>query len=93
MLEAPEERYGSEYGETRRGTSSSSRRLRRDLSEDFAEPYEDEAPVGRRGAGVKVRFRGLPTTMWGKDCRGLWLARLSGSGGCCVFDGEGIFAA
>jgi cell division protein FtsQ len=41
--------------------------LRRDLSEDFAEPYEDDdVPVGRRGTGVRVRFRGLPATKWGR---------------------------
>ena len=41
--------------------------MRRDLSEDFAEPYEDDdEPVGRRGTGVRVRFRGLPATKWGR---------------------------
>jgi cell division protein FtsQ len=74
VLEAPEERYASEYGgETRRGANSSNRRLRRDLSEDFAEPYEDDPPVGRRGAGVKVRFRGLPATKWGRIAAGCGL--------------------
>jgi cell division protein FtsQ len=57
VLEAPEERYASEP----------EKKLRRDLSEDFAEPYEDDdLPVGRRGAGVRVRFRGLPATKLGR---------------------------
>jgi cell division protein FtsQ len=42
------------------------RKLRRDLSEDFAEPYDDDLPVARRGTGVRVRFRGLPATKWGR---------------------------
>ena len=43
------------------------RKLRRDLSEDFAEPYEDDdLPVARRGTGMRVRFRGLPATKWGR---------------------------
>ena len=67
MLEAPEERYASESGGPRRVSAAPNRKLRRDLSEDFAEPYEDDdVPVGRRGAGVRVRFRGLPATKWGR---------------------------
>jgi cell division protein FtsQ len=67
VLEAPEERYVSESS-GRRGAASSNRKLRRDLSEDFADPYEDEddRPVARRRAGVRVRFRGLPATKWGR---------------------------
>ena len=42
-------------------------------------------PVGRRGAGVRVRFRGLPATKWGRIfagfvllvCMGLGVAGLS----------------
>ncbi|MGH9597759.1 MAG: FtsQ-type POTRA domain-containing protein [Edaphobacter sp.] len=45
---------------------SANRKFRRDLSEDFAEPYNDDVPAGRRGAGVRVRFRGLPATKWGR---------------------------
>jgi cell division protein FtsQ len=50
------------------------RKLRRDLSEDFAEPYvDDDLPVGRRGSGVRVRFRGLPATKWGRIFAGFVL--------------------
>jgi cell division protein FtsQ len=67
VLEAPEERYASESGRPRRGSTAPDKKLRRDLSEDFAEPYEDDnLPVGRRGTGVRVRFRGLPATKWGR---------------------------
>ena len=48
VLDAPERRHAPESG-----------RLRRDLSEDFAEDPEEDAPVRRRG-GVRVRFGGLP---------------------------------
>jgi cell division protein FtsQ len=67
VLEAPGERYASELAGPRRVSAAPNRKLRRDLSEDFAEPYEDDdLPVGRRGAGVRVRFRGLPATKWGR---------------------------
>ncbi|MCU1253125.1 MAG: Polypeptide-transport-associated domain protein FtsQ-type [Edaphobacter sp.] len=74
MLEAPEERYASESAGPRRVSAAPNRKLRRDLSEDFAEPYEDDdLPVGRRGAGVRVRFRGLPATKWGRIFAGFVL--------------------
>jgi cell division protein FtsQ len=67
VLEAPEERFAPESGAPRRVSVSPNRKMRRDLIEDFADdPYEDEAPVGRRKAGVRVRFRGLPTTKGGR---------------------------
>ena len=67
VLEAPEERYASGSAGPRRVSAAPNRKLRRDLSEDFAEPYEDDdVPVGRRGTGVRVRFRGLPATKWGR---------------------------
>jgi cell division protein FtsQ len=68
VLEAPEERYASEPARPRRVSASPNRKLRRDFIEDFADdPYEDDdAPAGRRKAGVRVRFRGLPTTKWGR---------------------------
>ena len=86
MLEAPEERYASEPAGPRRVSAAPNRKLRRDLSEDFAEPYEDDdLPVGGRGTGVRVRFRGLPATKWGRIfagfvllvCMGLGVAGLS----------------
>ena len=68
MLEAPEERFASGSGGPRRVSTAPNRKLRRDLSEDFADDWfeDDDAPVGRRKAGVRVRFRGLPTTKWGR---------------------------
>ena len=81
MLEAPEERYASESGGPRRVSAAPNRKLRRDLSEDFAEPYEDDdLPVGRRGAGVRVRFRGLPATKWGRIFAGCLLLLCLGVG-------------
>src|ERR1700754_5060851 len=81
VLEAPEERYASEAAGPRRVSAAPNRKLRRDLSEDFAEPYEDDdVPVGRRGAGVRVRFRGLPATKWGRIFAGLVLLALVGLG-------------
>jgi len=62
-------------------SASPNRKLRRDLSEDFAEPYEDDdVPVGRRGAGVRVRFRGLPATKWGRIFAGCVLLVCLGLG-------------
>jgi cell division protein FtsQ len=62
-------------------SAAPNRKLRRDLSEDFAEPYEDDdVPVGRRGAGVRVRFRGLPATKGGRIFAGLVLLALVGLG-------------
>jgi cell division protein FtsQ len=64
-------------------SAAPNRKLRRDLSEDFAEPYEDDdVPVGRRGAGVRVRFRGLPATKWGRIFAG-----------CVVLVGLGVGTA
>ncbi|HEX3969439.1 MAG TPA: FtsQ-type POTRA domain-containing protein, partial [Edaphobacter sp.] len=55
--------------------------MRRDLVEDFAEPYEDDdVPVGRRKAGVRVRFRGLPATKWGRIFAGVVLLLFAGAG-------------
>jgi cell division protein FtsQ len=62
-------------------SAAPNRKLRRDLSEDFAEPYEDDdVPVGRRGAGVRVRFRGLPATKWGRIFAAFVLLALLGLG-------------
>jgi cell division protein FtsQ len=49
--------------------------LRRDLSEDFADDphWDDDAPAVRRKAGVRVRFRGMPTTKWGRIAAGCGL--------------------
>jgi cell division protein FtsQ len=56
--------------------------MRRDLIEDFADdPYEDEdAPIGRRKTGVRVRFRGLPATRWGRIFAGCGLLLFLGMG-------------
>ena len=83
MLEAPEVGYASETGRPRRVSASPNRKMRHDLIEDFADDsYEDEdAPVGRRKAGVRVRFRGLPATKWG---------RIFAACGLLVFLGMGV---
>ncbi len=55
--------------------------MRRDLVEDFAEPYtDDDVPVARRKAGVRVRFRGLPATKWGRIFAGFVLLVFLGLG-------------
>ncbi|WP_353069361.1 FtsQ-type POTRA domain-containing protein [Tunturibacter empetritectus] len=83
MLEAPEKNYVSESRGARgprRVSASPERRLRRDLSEDFADDphWDDDAPVGRRKAGVRVRFRGVPATKWGRIAAGCGVLVLLG---------------
>jgi cell division protein FtsQ len=79
VLDAPEERYASRSAGSRK--ASANRKMRRDLVEDFADPYEDEdVPVGRRRAGVRIRFRGLPTTKWGRIFAGFLLLACLGVG-------------
>jgi cell division protein FtsQ len=83
VLEAPEKNYVSESRGSRgprRVSASPERRLRRDLSEDFADDphWEDDAPVGRRKAGLRVRFRGMPATKWGRIAAGCGLVVLLG---------------
>jgi cell division protein FtsQ len=82
VLEAPEERYASEPVGPRRVSAAPNRKVRRDFVEDFADdPYEDgDAPVGRRGKGVRVRFRGLPATKWGRIFAGILLLGFFGVG-------------
>ena len=81
MLDAPERRYAPDSG-TRRGASSSDRRLRRDLSEDFADPYdEDDAPMVRRRGGVRVRFGGWPKNRRGWILAGVLLLLWAGACG------------
>ena len=87
MLEAPEKNYVSETRGSkgpRRVSVSPERKLRRDLSEDFADDphwdsqWENDAPVGRRKAGLRVRFRGMPSTKWGKIAAGCGVVVLLG---------------
>jgi cell division protein FtsQ len=90
VLEAPEKNYVSESRGPRgsrgprRVSASPERRLRRDLSEDFADDpgldphWDDDAPVGRRKAGVRVRFRGVPGKKWGRIAAGCGLVVLLG---------------
>jgi cell division protein FtsQ len=75
VLEAPEERFASESAGSRRAAVSPNRKFRRDMSEDFADDSygDDDAQVGRRRTGVRVRFRGLPTTKWGRIFAGCLL--------------------
>jgi cell division protein FtsQ len=82
VLEAPEQKYASESAGPRRVSASQNRKLRRDLSEDFADdPYEDEdAFSGRRRTGVRIRFRGLPATKWGRIFAGCLLLLCVGMG-------------
>jgi cell division protein FtsQ len=62
--------------------ASSKGKMRRDLSEDFADDLhdDDDAPVGRRRGGVRVRFRGLPATKWGRIFAGCGLLVFLGVG-------------
>ena len=85
MLEAPEVGYASETARPRRVSAAQNRKMRRDLIEDFADDsyQDDDLPVGRRKAGVRVRFRGLPTTKWG---------RIFAACGLLIFLGMGALA-
>jgi cell division protein FtsQ len=83
VLEAPEKNYASETRGSRgprRVSASPDRKLRRDLSEDFADdPYwEDDAPAGRRKAALRVQFRGMPATKWGRIVAGCGVLVLLG---------------
>ncbi len=80
MLEAPEQNYASEPAVPRRRTVAPARKLRQDFSDDFADDFDDDddAPVARRRAGTRVRFRGLPTTKWGRIAVGVAFVVLIG---------------
>jgi cell division protein FtsQ len=82
VLEAPEQRYAPESAGPRRVSASQNRKLRRDLSEDFADdPYENEdAFAGRRRGAVRIRLRGLPATKWGRIFAGCLLLLCVGLG-------------
>jgi cell division protein FtsQ len=62
--------------------TSPNKKLRRDFVEDFADdPYgNDDAPVTRRRSGVRIKFRGLPTTKWGRIAAGCGLLLCLGVG-------------
>jgi cell division protein FtsQ len=80
VLEAPEQDYARKTRAPRR-TAAPARKLRRDLTEDFADdfPEDSEAPAGRRQRGVQLRFRwGLPKTKWSRIAAGAALAMLAG---------------
>jgi cell division protein FtsQ len=68
VLEAPERNYAPETAGPRRVSASPSRKLRRDLTEDLADDFSDDedAPVTRRPAGLRLRFGGLPKTAGGR---------------------------
>ncbi|HEV2710258.1 MAG TPA: FtsQ-type POTRA domain-containing protein [Edaphobacter sp.] len=81
MLEAPEQDYARKTRAPRRTSAAPARKLRRDLTEDFADdfPEDSEAPAGRRQRGVQLRFRwGLPKTKWSRIAAGAALALLAG---------------
>ena len=82
MLEAPEVDYASETAKPRRVSAAQNRKMRRDLIEDFADDsyQDDDAPLRRRKAGVRVKFRGLPTTKWGRIFAGCGLLIFLGIG-------------
>jgi cell division protein FtsQ len=74
VLEAPEEDYAPEARTPRRTSATPARKLRRDFREEFDDDSfeDDDAPAGRRSAGVRVRFRGgLPTSTWGRIAAGV----------------------
>jgi cell division protein FtsQ len=79
VLETPAQDYASETVAPRRGAVTPRRTLRRDLSDDFADDFEeDDAPVRRRQAGTRIRFRGLPRTTGGRIAAGLAVLVLLG---------------
>jgi cell division protein FtsQ len=81
VLEAPEQDYARETRVPRRTSAAPARKLRRDLSEDFADdfPEDNDAPAGRRQRGVQLRFRwGLPKTKWSRISAGAGLVLLAG---------------
>jgi cell division protein FtsQ len=76
VLDAPERNYAPESVVPRRVTASPNRKLRRDFSEDFEDDFgdDDDVPMPRRGAGLRLRFRGLPRTTRGRVAAGVLLA-------------------
>ena len=81
MLEVPEQNYAPEPPVPRRRTVAPARKLRQDFSDDFADDFSDDddvAPVSRRRAGTRVRFRGMPTTKWGRIAIGAGFVLLFG---------------
>jgi cell division protein FtsQ len=79
VLETPVQDYASESVTPRRGVVTPRRTLRRDLSDDFADDFDDgDAPVRRRLAGTRIRFRGLPTTKAGRIAAGVAVLVLLG---------------
>jgi cell division protein FtsQ len=68
VLAAPERNYAPEPAGPRRVSASPKRKLRRDFSDEFADDFTDDedAPVTRQPAGLRLRFGGLPRTMGGR---------------------------
>jgi len=73
VLETPERNRAPQYAAPRRVSASPNRKLRRDFSEDFGDEFPDEdiVPAARRRGGMRVRFRGLPSTMAGRIAAGV----------------------
>ena len=74
MLETPEREYAPEFSAPRRTSVAPRRKLRRDFTDDFADDFsdDDDAPVGRRRGGTRVRVRGgFPRTKAG------WIAAVA----------------
>jgi cell division protein FtsQ len=101
VLEAPEDGYASKARGPRRVSATPNRKLRRDLSDDFADDFDgfDEdggAPGGRRQSGVsgasgfRLRFRGLPRTTGGRIAAGVMLALCLGFCAAVVLAGRSL---
>jgi cell division protein FtsQ len=86
VLEAPERNYAPEPVVPRRVSASPNRKLRRDLSEEFADDFgeDEDAPVDRRPVGLRLRFRGMPKTMGGRIAAAAALALCLGMCGAVM---------
>lgn len=81
MLEAPEQDYAPEFLAPGRASVSPKKKPRRDLSEDFADEWPDDAdaPAARRRGAVRLKFRvGLPRTRWGRVAVGVAVVAMLG---------------
>jgi cell division protein FtsQ len=93
VLETPERTFVPEQGMPRRAAAAPRRKLRlntdRDFEDDFADDFEGDGGGVRRGRGqlLKVKWYGLPTTMWGRIAAGSGLVVVLG---LCVAMAMGV---